>query len=145
MFFKKKEKNVEQKPKEAISELEALETRQKVLRQMTFLGADSIKEYHAISNRINFLIEEQQYSEWFYNNKKVLELLFEKMKWHFFNKMDGAYSLDYKDDNTLLFMDNNINRDFLIRLLKRYNYKVEDKKVDGERVTMLISYEFKSW
>ena len=100
-------------------------------------------EIKAIQNRLDELNEEEDYSKWFKNNKQIIEDLFQSMKVHFLT-VGEIYELAYDDESHLNFKKHILHRDFLIKLLKRYGYVVEDKLWNGKKTKMAIRYKERS-
>ena len=148
MFFNKNKHktNLEEEEKDiCIKESEdvSLKHRLNCLMNMPMPGATSIMEIKAIQNRLDELNEEEDYSKWFKNNKPIIEDLFQSMKVHFLT-IGEIYELTYDDENHLNFKKHILHRDFLIKLLKRYGYVVEDKLWNGKKTKMVIRYKERS-
>ena len=147
MFFNKNKRkmNLEEEKDVCVKEPEdvSLKHRLNCLMNMSMLGAASIMEIKAIQNRLDELNEEEDYSKWFKNNKPIIEDLFQSMKVHFLT-VGEIYELAYDDESHLNFKKHILHRDFLITLLKRYGYVVEDKLWNGKKTKMAIRYKERS-
>ena len=140
MFFKnKKLKKMEEVTNQ--SEEEILKNRLKLLMSPTFLAsAETIKKIKKIQNQLKALKIEEEYHKWFNNNKPIIEDLFQVMKMHFL-EIGEIYELAYEDNNHLKFKNYTLYRDYLIMLLKRYGYKVQENRTcDGTKIKIEISY-----
>lgn len=137
--------NLEEEKDVCIKESEdvGLKHRLNCLMNMPMLGAASIIEIKAIQNRLDELSEEKDYSKWFRNNEPIIEDLFQSMKIHYLT-IGEIYELAYDDENHLKFKNYNLHRDFLLKLLKRYGYIVEDKLWNGKKIKMVIRYKERS-
>ena len=146
MFFNKKKDNIKDNEKDVCikeSEDVSLKHRLNCLMNMSMLGASSIMEIKAIQDRLDELDTEKDFSKWFKNNRPIIEELFQDMKVHFL-AIGEVYELAYDDENHLNFKKHILHRDFLIKLLKRYGYVVEDKLWNGKRTKMVIRYKERS-
>ena len=146
MFFNKNKNSLKNEEKDICvkeSEDVGLKHRLSCLMNMSMIEAASIMEIKAIQNRLDELNEEEDYSKWFKNNRPIIEELFQDMKVHFL-AIGEVYELAYDDENHLNFKKHILHRDFLIKLLKRYGYIVEDKLWNGKKVKMVIRYKERS-
>lgn len=124
---------------------EEIKKRLKALDELSFLGAESIKEKIDLQNQLKALDFESKYSEWFNKNKKQLEELFASLEQQFVGIGAKIYELRYnKNGDDLLFRDYVFNREYLITLLTRYNYILQDMTYwdrDVKKSKLVIKYE----
>ena len=124
---------------------EEIKKRLKALDELSFLGAESIKEKIDLQNQLKALDFESKYSEWFNKNKKQLEELFASLEQQFVGVGAKIYELRYnKNGDGLLFRDYVFNRECLITLLTRYNYILQDMTYwdrDVKKSKLVIKYE----
>ena len=124
---------------------EEIKKRLKALDELSFLGAESIKEKIDLQNQLKALDFESKYSEWFNKNKKQLEELFASLEQQFVEVGAKIYELRYnKNGDGLLFRDYVFNREYLITLLTRYNYILQDMTYwdrDIKKSKLVIKYE----
>lgn len=124
---------------------EEIKKRLKALDELSFLGAESIKEKIDLQNQLKALDFESKYSEWFNKNKKQLEKLFASLEQQFVGVGAKIYELRYnKNGDGLLFRDYVFNREYLITLLTRYNYILQDMTYwdrDIKKSKLVIKYE----
>lgn len=139
MFFKnKKLKKMEETTNQSKEEI--LKNRLKLLMSSTLASAETIRKIKLIQNQLEALKVEEEYRKWFNNNKPIIEDLFQTMKKHFL-EVGEIYELVYEDDNHLKFKNHTLHRDYLIMLLKRYGYKIEDNvTIRGTKIKIEISY-----
>ena len=132
----------ENKSKEEI-EIEELKERQLTISQkMDMLGAQKIREYRDNQKRIRMLQEEIDFTKWFEENKKIIKCFFEAMKEHFlFDGEDIIYPRSADEDN-VEFNGCILNREYLKKLLKRYNYVVKnDTDYTGKTTGLIIKFK----
>lgn len=124
---------------------EEIKKRLNALNELSFLGAESIKEKIDLQNQLKALDFESKYSEWFNKNKKQLEELFASLEQQFVGVGAKIYELRYnKNGDGLLFRDYVFNREYLITLLTRYNYILQDMTYwdrDVKKSKLVIKYE----
>lgn len=124
---------------------EEIKKRLKALDELSFLGAESIREKIDLQNQLKALDFESKYSEWFNKNKKQLEELFKSLEQQFVGVGAKIYELRYnKSGDGLLFRDYVFNREYLITLLTRYNYILQDMTYwdrDVKKSKLVIKYE----
>ena len=124
---------------------EEIKKRLKALDELSFLGAESIREKIDLQNQLKALDFESKYSEWFNKNKKQLEELFKSLEQQFVEVGAKIYELRYnKSGDGLLFRDYVFNREYLITLLTRYNYILQDMTYwdrDIKKTKLVIKYE----
>lgn len=124
---------------------EEIKKRLKALDELSFLGAESIREKIDLQNQLKALDFESKYSEWFNKNKKQLEELFASLEQQFVGVGAKIYELRYnKNGDGLLFRDYVFNREYLITLLTRYNYILQDMTYwdrDVKKSKLVIKYE----
>ena len=124
---------------------EEIKKRLNALDELSFLGAESIKEKIDLQNQLKALDFESKYSEWFNKNKKQLEELFASLEQQFVEVGAKIYELRYnKNGDGLLFRDYVFNREYLITLLTRYNYILQDMTYwdrDIKKSKLVIKYE----
>lgn len=124
---------------------EEIKKRLNALNELSFLGAESIREKIDLQNQLKSLDFESKYSEWFNENKKALEELFKSLEQQFVGVGVKIYELRYnKNGDGLLFRDYVFNREYLITLLTRYNYILQDMTYwdrDIKKSKLVIKYE----
>lgn len=124
---------------------EEIKKRLKALDELSFLGAESIKGKIDLQNQLKALDFESKYSEWFNKNKKQLEELFASLEQQFVGVGAKIYELRYnKNGDGLLFRDYVFNREYLITLLTRYSYILQDMTYwdrDVKKSKLVIKYE----
>ena len=124
---------------------EEIKKRLNALNELSFLGAESIREKIDLQNQLKALDFESKYSEWFNKNKKQLEELFASLEQQFVGVGAKIYELRYnKNGDGLLFRDYVFNREYLITLLTRYNYILQDMTYwdrDVKKSKLVIKYE----
>ena len=124
---------------------EEIKKRLKALDELSFLGAESIREKIDLQNQLKALDFESKYSEWFNKNKKQLEELFASLEQQFVGVGAKIYELRYnKNGDGLLFRDYVFNREYLITLLTRYNYILQDMTYwdrEVKKSKLVIKYE----
>ena len=124
---------------------EEIKKRLNALDELSFLGAESIREKIDLKNQLKALDFESKYSEWFNKNKKQLEELFASLEQQFVGVGAKIYELRYnKNGDGLLFRDYVFNREYLITLLTRYNYILQDMTYwdrDVKKSKLVIKYE----
>ena len=124
---------------------EEIKKRLNALDEFSFLGAESIREKIDLQNQLKALDFESKYSEWFNENKKALEELFKSLEQQFVGVGAKIYELRYnKNGDGLLFRDYVFNREYLITLLTRYNYILQDMTYwdrDVKKSKLVIKYE----
>ena len=131
--------------KEPEKEEKELKDRLESLMNDSLIGADGISEIKNIQTRIDILEEEKDYLKWFHNNEPIIEKLFQSMKF-FFIEVGEFYELSYDDENHIKFKNYSLHRNFLLKLLREYNYIVEDERSnDGKRIKMIIRYKERSY
>lgn len=124
---------------------EEIKKRLNALNELSFLGAESIREKIDLQNQLKALDFESKYSKWFNKNKKQLEELFKSLEQQFVEVGAKIYELRYnKNGDGLLFRDYVFNREYLITLLTRYNYILQDMTYwdrDVKKSKLVIKYE----
>lgn len=148
MFFnkKKKENNKEEINEDrviAVPEIVQLTERLSHLDKLELLGAETIREYKSIQERIETIKREDEFHLWFEDNKEQLILLFRSMKDHFINIGAEFYEIIYEDNKHLKFNKYIFNRDNLLKFLQRYGYRCEDNFCCNNRIKMRIYYDKK--
>ena len=123
-----------------VTEEESLTERRAAIEYLDFWGAETIKEAKEIDKRLELLKEEKDFTEWFNKNKEDLKELFNHMKRIF---LEGAnvFEMLYSNENRLIYAGKIYNRDYLIKLLKRYNYDCKDYIWNGVKTKLEIRYE----
>lgn len=123
-----------------VTEEESLLERRAAIEQLDFWGAETIREAKEIDKRLELLKEEKEYKEWFDKNKENLRELFGHMK-RIFMSGSQVFEMLYSGDNRVAYAGMIFERDFLIKLLKRYNYDCKDYIWNGEKARLQIRYE----
>lgn len=97
------------------------------------ISADRIKEYRSAKKRLKLLIEEEEYKEWFKDNRIRIGIFFDKMRNNFLGTNTNVYRIYYYiPTDSITTLPDIINgeemflsRKFLQKLLERYGFKCE--------------------
>lgn len=128
----------ENKSREEI-EMEELQERQTIISQhLEMLGAETIQEYKDNKRRLAYLQEERDYTQWFNSNRVAIERFFKLMKKSFIDNDEEIIYPRSIDEDNIEFKGCILNRKYLKRLLKRYNYTVKDDTINNNIPSGLI-------
>lgn len=141
LFRQKYNINVKKEETEkAKSKMEILLERKEALENLSMWGANTVIEYKTILEQLNMIEKEGNYTEWFYRNRKQIEELFTHMKEHFVENGE-VFEIPYSTEDRLVYAGNVFIRNYLIELLRRYEYKCNDRVWNGKRWKLEIRYK----
>ena len=144
IFWNKKiNSNESLSPIEEESEEYRIKKRLYNLGKLNMVGAKTIKEIKQLEERLEEIQIEKDYHKWFNNNKPYIEDLFATMKQHFLTVGEIFELLYTEDEKHLKFKNYILHRDFLVKLLHKYDYYCYDYHEQGKKIKMEIKYNIK--
>lgn len=129
MYSDRKEKKVKsQLSSSQEKRKKEIEERIAIIENFKMRGRDTIEEYNDLKKELQILTFEDRYSKWFYDNKKILEDLFDSLFKAFTEEGQklACFTGKQKDNQFFIcYKSNELQSDFLKKLLERYGYFVD--------------------
>lgn len=126
------------------TKLEEKEARIQALKNLDFLGANSVKEFKELQKEIEQLKRKDSYTLWFNENKKTLNRLFDMLFKSFTESNEEVVHLYYTVEGYIPFEGEVLREDYLTELLKRYDYVVSPKYgTDNKAIGIEVRYKEK--
>lgn len=125
--------------------IKEVKERIKVLDNLSFLGAKSIKEYKQLQYALKDLTKEQDYHNWFQSNEEILKDIFDFLFESFAKKDNKEVTFLVNNDKgcrCIVYNKEYIVADYFTELLKKYGYFCYWKYEFGEKIVgLIVKYE----